>query len=255
VDLLCKTPDEESKLRAIVQSTKVCLTCSGPFELYGKKLVQMCAEEGVHYGDITGETDFVREMISKYDETARSTGACIIPHCGNDCIPSDLTVFEMNKFAKEKGYQLKEVQLYEEAGADASWSGGTLATASYQMGKDRKSAKTSFDPLFKTADGSKSEFIAKNSTPKQKKNMTKELGYGTSQPWVMGPVMVNCIKRSNALLSYAKDFKCGDSFLVKDDSIAASLNLIKNGALLYAAMWFPKLFGSFIPQPGEGPDR
>ncbi len=113
VDLLCKTDEEEWKLRSIVQSTKVCLTCSGPFELYGKKLVQMCAEEGVHYADITGETDFVREMISKYDEKARETGACIIPHCGNDCIPSDLTVFEMNKFAKEKGYQLTEVQLYE----------------------------------------------------------------------------------------------------------------------------------------------
>lgn len=113
VDLLCKTNEEEWKLRSIVQSTKVCLTCSGPFELYGKKLVQMCAEEGVHYADITGETDFVREMISKYDEKARETGACIIPHCGNDCIPSDLTVFEMNKFAKEKGYQLAEVQLYE----------------------------------------------------------------------------------------------------------------------------------------------
>ena len=113
VDLLCKTPEEENKLRSIVQSTKVCLTCSGPFELYGKKLVQMCAEEGVHYGDITGETDFVREMISKYDDLARETGACILPHCGNDCIPSDLTVFEMNKFAKEKGFELKEVQLYE----------------------------------------------------------------------------------------------------------------------------------------------
>lgn len=113
VDLLCKTPEEESKLRSIVQSTKVCLTCSGPFELYGKKLVQMCAEEGVHYGDITGETDFVREMISKYDDVARETGACILPHCGNDCIPSDLTIFEMNKFAKEKGFELKEVQLYE----------------------------------------------------------------------------------------------------------------------------------------------
>ena len=113
VDLLCKTQEEEAKLREIVQSTKVCLTCSGPFELYGKKLVQICAEEGVHYADITGETDFVREMIVKHDQTARNTGACIIPHCGNDCIPSDLTVMEINKFAKKNGYELKEVQLYE----------------------------------------------------------------------------------------------------------------------------------------------
>ena len=148
VDLLCRTGEEESKLREIVRSTKVCLTCSGPFELYGKKLVQLCAEEGVHYADITGETDFVREMIVKHDKTSRDTGACIIPHCGNDCIPCDLTVMEMNKFAKQQGFELKKVQIYEEHGADATWSGGTLATASYQMGKNRKNIeKRSFDPL------------------------------------------------------------------------------------------------------------
>lgn len=256
VDLLCKTDQEESKLRDIVKSTKVCLTCSGPFELYGKKLVQMCAEEGVHYADITGETDFVREMIVKYDETARETGACIIPHCGNDCIPSDLTVMEMNKFARQKGFELKEVQLYEEHGADATWSGGTLATASYQMAKDRKSMeKRSFDPLVKTVDGSKSEYTTKNITPKTKKNAADEIGYGFSQPWVMGPVMVNCIKRSNALMGYSKDFKCGDSFLVKENSLGAIFKLLTNGFILYAAILFPKLVGSMIPQPGDGPDR
>mmetsp|Transcript_9171 Transcript_9171/g.19863 ORF Transcript_9171/g.19863 Transcript_9171/m.19863 type:complete len:448 (+) Transcript_9171:156-1499(+) len=256
VDLLCKTQEEETKLRQIVQSTKVCLTCSGPFELYGKKLVQICAEEGVHYADITGETDFVREMIVKHDQTARNTGACIIPHCGNDCIPSDLTVMEINKFAKKNGYELKEVQLYEEHGADAAWSGGTLATASYQMGKDRKSMeKTEFDPLFTTTDGSKSDFITKNVTPKKSAKATDEIGYGISQPWVMGPVMVNCIKRSNALLGYTKDLKCGDSFLVKEDSWIAKLKLIKNGAILYAAIILPQLFGAFMPQPGDGPDR
>lgn len=256
VDLLCKTEEEESKLRNIVKSTKVCLTCSGPFELFGKKLVQMCAEEGVHYADITGETDFVREIIVKYDKTARETGACIIPHCGNDCIPCDLTVMEMNKFAKKQGLELKEVQVYEECGADATWSGGTLATASYQMAKDRKNMeKTSFDPLLTTADGSKSEFATKNITRKNKINVTDEIGYGTSQPWVMGPVMVNCVKRSNALMGYSKDFKCGDSFLVKDDSWDAMFKLIKNGVILYGAILLPKLFKGMLPQPGDGPDR
>jgi short subunit dehydrogenase-like uncharacterized protein len=56
VDLSCETPEEESKLRKILELTKVVLTCSGPFELYGKTLVKLCAEMGVHYGDVTGET-------------------------------------------------------------------------------------------------------------------------------------------------------------------------------------------------------
>ena len=54
-DLLCETDADEAKLRAIVKETKVVLTCSGPYELYGKTLVKMCAEEGVHYADVTGE--------------------------------------------------------------------------------------------------------------------------------------------------------------------------------------------------------
>ena len=31
--------------------------------------------------------------------------------------------------------------------------------------------------------------------------------------------------------------------------------LIKNGIILYAAIILPQVFGAFIPQPGEGPDR
>ena len=45
---------------------------------------------GTHYGDITGETDWVREMIDKYDDLARKTGARIVSFCGHDCVPWDL---------------------------------------------------------------------------------------------------------------------------------------------------------------------
>ena len=83
-DLLCTTPEQENTLREIVSSTKVCLTCSGPFEKYGQTLVKLCAEEGVCYGDITGETDFVRKMIKEHSSKAKETGAIIISHCGND---------------------------------------------------------------------------------------------------------------------------------------------------------------------------
>ena len=56
-------------------------------------------------------------------------------------------------------------------------------------------------------------------------------------------------------MGYAKEFKCGDSFLIKDDSFAATLDLIKNGFLLYAAIYLPKFFAGLLPAAGEGPDR
>lgn len=149
-DLVCTTPEQVEQLRQVVQQTKVVLTCSGPFEKYGKTLVQLCAEMGVHYADITGETDFVRQMISQHDSTARSTGAVLLNHCGNDCIPCDLILFEMNKVAQEKKCVLNKVVTYEEFSESAAFSGGTATTATFQLSKDRSAKADSFDPLLTT---------------------------------------------------------------------------------------------------------
>ena len=53
-DLVCETDEQKAKLRSVVARTKVVLTCAGPFEKYGKTLVELCAELGVDYADITG---------------------------------------------------------------------------------------------------------------------------------------------------------------------------------------------------------
>ena len=39
-----------------------------------KQYTWINAENGTHYCDITGETDWVRKMIDKYDEVARKSG-------------------------------------------------------------------------------------------------------------------------------------------------------------------------------------
>jgi short subunit dehydrogenase-like uncharacterized protein len=150
-DLVCETSEQEDILRDIVRQTKVVITCAGPFEKYGQTLVKLCAEEGVSYADITGESDFFRAMIDEHDKTAVKTGAVIVCHCGNDCVPQDLTVFEMNKYAKENDAYLSEVRTYTEVAESASFSGGTSSTAIYQMSKDRsKSKANTFDPLLRT---------------------------------------------------------------------------------------------------------
>lgn len=194
-DLVCDTPEKEETLRQVVQQTKIVLTCAGPFEKYGTTLVKLCAEEGVGYADITGETDFVRSMISQHDKTARENGAIIVCHCGNDCIPQDLTVFEMFQHASKQRATLKQVSTYVEFPESASMSGGTAATAAYQLGKDRKNQpKPDFDPLLQATDGSKSEFVTKNISPKSSEYQ-KDLECNVG-PWIMAPVMVNCVRRS-----------------------------------------------------------
>lgn len=115
---------------------------------------------------VSGESDFLRAMVAQHDATAQQTGARIVVHCGNDCIPWDLTVFEMHKHAQSKGAELVEAQTFGEFGTGAM-SGGTLTTAIYQLGKQRSAAKPDFDPLLRTRDGRKSESLTKIANPKK----------------------------------------------------------------------------------------
>jgi short subunit dehydrogenase-like uncharacterized protein len=84
---------------------------------------------GVHYADITGVT-FVRTiMITEHDTTAQQSGAIIIPHYGNDCIPQDLTVFELHQYAKNHGNSLQQVLTCVKVHQDVSLLRGTAAAA------------------------------------------------------------------------------------------------------------------------------
>jgi len=251
-DLVCSTPEQEAALRAVVAKTKVVITTAGPFEKYGQTLVKLCAEEGVSYADIAGETDFFRSMIAQHDATARRTGALIVPHCGNDCIPWDLSVFEMSELAKRRGAELTEVCTYTEYPPGTGASGGTLTTAIYQLGKQKNKEKTDFDPLLRDAAGSKSEYTTKVTSPK------KDVWVGEFQrhggPWIMSPVMANCVRRSNALLRYSASFVYSEAQL-RDTSWAQQAKDFGYTALVGAAIYMPGLFQRFLPQPGEGPSR
>jgi len=255
-DLVCDSPEQEEILRNIVKKTKVVLTCSGPFEKYSKTLVKLCAELGVYYADITGETDFVRHTITNHDKIAQESGAVIISHCGNDCIPCDLTVYEMNQYAKTNGCELTEVRTYEDVPPSASMSGGTISTASYQLNKDRstKNNKNSseFDPLLSATNGTKSEYTTKNICPKS--NISVPDLDRNAGPWIMGPVMMNCVRRSNALIGYSKDFQYGDA-LLQQDSYMGQLKQMGTFALTAGYVTVPSVFQYFVPKPGEGPSR
>lgn len=251
-DLVCKTDADEAALRAVVAKAKCCITSAGPFEKYGTTLVKLCAELGVHYADITGESDFFRMMIERHDETARKSGAVIVPHCGNDCIPWDLSVLEMSKYAASKGCELTSASTYTEVPPGTAMSGGTLTTAIYQLGKARAKSAATFDPLLRGADGTKSAFAQKNVSPKQDVYCA-EFGRNGG-PWIMAPVMANCVRRSNALLGYHATFHYGDC-LLRDPRWSQWVKDKCYGGLVAAAIYAPGLFQRFLPQPGEGPTR
>ena len=64
-EVIIADSDDMASLKAMAIRTRVVLTTAGPFGMYGSKLVETCAVLGTHYCDITGESDWVRQMVDK----------------------------------------------------------------------------------------------------------------------------------------------------------------------------------------------
>ena len=63
--------DAADKLRALCAQTRVVVSTVGPYALYGEPLVRVCAETGTDYCDLTGETQWIKRMIDRYEPAAR----------------------------------------------------------------------------------------------------------------------------------------------------------------------------------------
>ncbi len=125
IDVLVADGDDMEHIQGLVKSTRVVLTTAGPFSLYGKNIIKACAELGVDYVDITGETAFVRDVMETHEEIANRSGAKIIPFSGFDSVPSDLAVFIISEYLREKNHtKLDSVKgIFSIKG---SFNGGTL---------------------------------------------------------------------------------------------------------------------------------
>jgi hypothetical protein len=69
------------------EQTSVLLNCVGPFFLYGESVVRHCVNSGTDYLDITGETNFIKEMYTKYNQQAVEKNVLVIPAVAFDSLP------------------------------------------------------------------------------------------------------------------------------------------------------------------------
>ncbi|KAJ9664659.1 hypothetical protein H2198_000005 [Neophaeococcomyces mojaviensis] len=113
----------------LAKTTKILLNTVGPYHKYCTPVVQACAETGTHYLDVTGETPWVKEIITKFEDTAKKNRAVIIPEIGIESAPSDLVAFSAVKLIREIwdcGVMDMVASVHELKSSGAS--GGTLAT-------------------------------------------------------------------------------------------------------------------------------
>ncbi|KAK5264469.1 hypothetical protein LTR99_010194 [Exophiala xenobiotica] len=137
------------EMTTLAKKTKVLLNTVGPYHLYSTPVVEACAQTGTHYVDVTGETPWVREIITKYESTAKKSGAIIIPECGVESAPSDLIAYVATRLVRKVwdcGVMDVVASVHELKSSGPS--GGTLATGLGLMDHySAKAMKQCMDPF------------------------------------------------------------------------------------------------------------
>lgn len=254
IDTIIVDTSKRSTLHNLVKDTKAVATSAGPFQIYGSSVVEFCAKYGTNYVDITGEVDWHKDMIMKWDETAQKSGAKMISFCGCDSIPWDMTVFKAAQVLSEEcDDDLVEIQCLDSIQGGGA-SGGTIA--SVLNGIDGKGIKNTYDfnPLFKKADGTKSEYtVVGEAVVKPGKVKVDQFSSKYEGPFVMTVVNTEVVKRSHALRSKGNQKLKYRESAIYPDFKTAFVNWF--GLIAFGTVLFTPIRGWLIPKPGEGPGR
>jgi short subunit dehydrogenase-like uncharacterized protein len=84
--------NDATSLAAMASRAKVVLNLVGPYTLYGEPVIEACVAAGAHYVDLTGEMQFVRAMLERFDRPALDAGVKVVQTCGFESLPPDLCV-------------------------------------------------------------------------------------------------------------------------------------------------------------------
>jgi len=253
-DMVIADSSDPASVDAMVRSTNVLLNFAGPFAWYAEPVISACAEHGTHYLDITGETAFIRDMMDKYQEQAKKSGARLIPFCGFDSVPADLTTFLALETARKNHLHLDELHLYYQI--KGGFNGGSLATLFNMAETDSLPGKGGSNILIPDASWPKE--LATSSAPRYEANLSR-----WSAAFFMAPINKAVVRRSSWLRSQLKqsdtDFQYDERLLMSQHYGCAQAYLatvISAGfGLLSRTSFGRKILRRWCPQPGEGPSE
>ncbi|XP_073528930.1 saccharopine dehydrogenase-like oxidoreductase [Phyllobates terribilis] len=92
IDIIICDVSDAASLADMCKKASVVLDCVGPYRFYGEPVVKACIENGAHFVDISGESQFLESMHMKYDSEAADSGVYVVGSSGFDSIPADLGV-------------------------------------------------------------------------------------------------------------------------------------------------------------------
>jgi short subunit dehydrogenase-like uncharacterized protein len=257
-DVLIANSNDQRAVDAVVARTRVLLSTAGPFALYGTPVVDACVRFGTDYVDITGETAWVHDVITRYHDRAASDGTRIIPCCGFDSIPSDLGALLIARHLREVlGVPCAEVRGYFRL--KGGLNGGTVASLLNMIKSPRRKGLN--DPFLLDPPGSHSARQATLSAPLERPRYDPDAAFWTA-PFVMAPTNTRVVRRSAALYAqrgqpYGPDFVYTESSkytgpFASVKAVAGTTALASFVTLLRQPLT-RRLLETVLPKPGTGP--
>ena len=245
--LVVANSDDPASMQALAESTRVVVTTVGPYQLYGEPLLKACVEAGTDYADLCGEPGWMREMIDKYHDAAKASGARIAFSSGFDSIPFDLGVFMLQKEASARhGSPAPRVKGRVRA-MQGTFSGGTAASLTETMKAVAKNP--SLIKILQSPFGLTPGFEG----PSQPMGLMPEYDESVGKwaaPFIMATINTKNVHRTNFLLGhpYGADFKY-------DEMVLTSPGEIGEKAAHAVAEMLKNPFGAKPHKPGEGPTK
>ena len=238
--LVVADASDAASVTSMVKRAKAIITTVGPYQLYGSDLVAACAAAGTDYLDLSGEPNWMRQMIDAHDATARASGARILHSVGFDSVPFELGVYFCQKTAKAKlGRPVPRVK-GRVRGMQGGLSGGTAASGAATMAAIQK------DPSMLAVMMSPFGLTPGFDGPPQPTGQVAENDpdVGPVAPFMMAVINTKNVHRSNLLMghAYGADF-------VYDEMVMGSPESGGPGFTDMASM------PGGIPKPGEGPTK
>lgn len=250
--------NDQEKLVALCQRSKVIVTTVGPYALYGEPVLAACVQTGTDYCDLTGEPQWIKAMLDKYEAKAKQSGARIVHCAGFDSVPSDLGVFLSQSLAiKKTGKPASQIKMRVRK-LKGTASGGTVASilnVLKEAGDNPELRRQLVNPYILCPNDHQFSRRQKNH---KKAEYDDELHIWT-MPFVMAAINERIVHRTNALLDerYGNNFIYDEAMSSKTGSNAwmATIGL---GAFVGAASISPlrNLLAKYVlPKPGEGPTK
>ncbi|KAF4438730.1 Saccharopine dehydrogenase Homospermidine synthase [Fusarium acutatum] len=240
-------------LNLLVKRTKVLINGIGPYHHYGTPVVDACARNGTHYVDFSTETAWVAEMICNSHETAKGSGAIIIPAISGSSAPSDLVAWLIARHLRDRGLPAASEIVCAGKLSMLGMQGGSLHTVLDVAGTYGISGWLTSDTSVLLPNP---KHVVKKNKELMGHRYDRYLGHLATSFVAWGNESV--VQRSAALnlKIYGRDFVYKEYSPVTGLISALLMHIVtKLGIFLLAVPWFRSFIRGTSFDRGSGPDR